>query len=105
MLQVSPVRAFSDNYLWLIQAPADPAQVVAVDPGDARPIEAELARQALTLRAILVTHHHGDHVGGVGELAARHAVPVWGPARESLPCKVQPLDDGDAVHLENLGLE
>ena len=105
MLQVSPVRAFSDNYLWLIHAPSDAAKVVAVDPGDARPVEAELAARGLALCAILVTHHHGDHVGGVRELAARHAAPVWGPARESLPCEVQPLDDGDAVHLEHLGLE
>ena len=104
MLQVSPVRAFSDNYIWLIHAPADPSAVVAVDPGDARPVEAELARRGLSLRAILLTHHHGDHVGGVRELTAAHGVPVWGPAREDLACEAQPLDDGDVVHLEQLGL-
>ena len=105
MLQVSPVRAFSDNYIWLIRSPNDPAAVAVVDPGDARPVEAALERHGLALRAILVTHHHADHVGGVRELVARHAAPVWGPARETLPCEVQPLDDGDVVSLENLGLE
>ncbi len=105
MLQVSPVRAFSDNYIWLIRSPADPAAVVAVDPGDARPVEAELAREGLALKAILVTHHHGDHVGGVRQLATAHGAPVWGPAREELACDAQPLDDGDAIRLEPLGLE
>jgi hydroxyacylglutathione hydrolase len=105
MLQVSPVRAFSDNYIWLIRAPRDPATVAVVDPGDARPVEAVLEQHGLALRAILVTHHHGDHVGGVRELAARHAAAVWGPARETLPCEFQPVDDGDAVHIEHLGLD
>lgn len=105
MLQVSPLRAFSDNYIWLIRSPADPAAVAVVDPGDARAVEAGLAREGLALRAILVTHHHGDHVGGVRELAASHGAPVWGPARERLPCDVQPLDDGDVVRLDHLDLE
>ena len=65
MLQVSPVRAFSDNYIWLIRAPADPAAAVVVDPGDDRPVDAALQQHGLQLRAILVTHHHADHVGGV----------------------------------------
>jgi hydroxyacylglutathione hydrolase len=77
MLQVSPVRAFADNYIWLIGAPRDAQSVVAVDPGDARPVEAALERHGLQLRAILVTHYHGDHVGGVRELAAGHGAPVW----------------------------
>ena len=79
MLQVSPVRAFSDNYIWLIRAPADRAAAVVVDPGDDRPVEQALHAQGLRLGAILVTHYHADHVGGVGALAARHRAP--GPRR------------------------
>jgi len=105
MLEVSPVRAFSDNYLWLIRAPSDGRSAVVVDPGDARAIEAALDAQGLSLRAILVTHHHPDHVGGVQALATGHGAEVYGPARERLPCDVQPLDDGDSVSLADLGLE
>ena len=105
MLDVSPVRAFSDNYLWLIRAPRDGRRAVVVDPGDARPIEAALEQQGLALGAILVTHHHPDHVGGVQALAARHGVEVYGPARETMPCEVRPLDDGDIASLADLGLE
>ncbi len=105
MLQVSPVRAFSDNYIWLIRAPADPAAAVVVDPGDDRPVEQALQAQGLQLGAILVTHHHADHVGGVRALAARHGAPVFGPAREQMPCAAQALDDGGKASLENLGLE
>jgi hydroxyacylglutathione hydrolase len=105
MLEVSPVRAFSDNYLWLIRAPTDGRCAVVVDPGDARPIEAALEAQGLSLGAILVTHHHPDHVGGVQALAARHGVEVYGPARERMPCDIRPLDDGDSVSLADLGLD
>jgi hydroxyacylglutathione hydrolase len=105
MLEVSPVRAFSDNYLWLIRAPAASGAAVVVDPGDDRAIEAALGQQGLTLRAILVTHHHADHVGGVQALAARHGAEVFGPARERMPCEYRPLDDGDIVSLADLGLQ
>jgi hydroxyacylglutathione hydrolase len=105
MLNVSPVRAFSDNYIWLIRAPADPAAAVVVDPGDDRPVEQALEQHGLQLRAILVTHHHVDHVGGVGALAARHGATVFGPAREKMPCDVQALDDGGTTALGHLGLD
>jgi hydroxyacylglutathione hydrolase len=105
MLHVSPVRAFSDNYIWLIRAPADPGAAVAVDPGDERPVEQALQSQELRLAAILVTHHHADHVGGVAELAARHDAPVFAPALERMPCTVQGLDDGGTASLAHLGLE
>jgi hydroxyacylglutathione hydrolase len=105
MLQASPVRAFSDNYIWLIRAPADPALAIVVDPGDDRPVEAALQEQGLELRVILVTHHHADHTGGVRALAARHGAAVFGPAREQMPCAVQALDDGDEATLADLGLQ
>jgi hydroxyacylglutathione hydrolase len=76
-----------------------------VDPGDDRPVEQALAEEGLHLKAILVTHHHADHVGGVGALAAKHGAPVFAPARESMPCPVQALDDGGSVDLAaSLGL-
>ena len=105
MLDVSPVRAFSDNYIWLIRTPGDRVGAVAVDPGEARPVEAALEQHGLKLRAILVTHHHLDHVGGVAELAARHGAAVYGPARERMPCEARTLDDGDTVRRDDLGLE
>ena len=71
-LAVTAVPAFDDNYLWLVHAPADPRQVLVVDPGDAAAVEAALRAQSLVLAGILVTHHHGDHVGGVQALAAAH---------------------------------
>jgi hydroxyacylglutathione hydrolase len=105
MLEVSPVRAFSDNYLWLVRTPGDRAGAVVVDPGDARPVQVALEERGLELRAILVTHHHPDHVGGVHALADRYSAAVFGPARETLPCEFRPLEGGAVVTLASLGLE
>ena len=64
MLLIKPVPAFQDNYIWLIVNPANRAAAI-VDPGDAGPVLDALAENSLTPTAILITHHHGDHVGGV----------------------------------------
>jgi hydroxyacylglutathione hydrolase len=105
MLEVSPVRAFTDNYIWLIHAPRDATRVIAVDPGEAEPVERALSERNLTLSAILLTHHHGDHVGGVADLLRRRSVPVFGPARERTPGEPTRLAEGDRVILEELGIE
>ncbi len=104
-LKVTRVPAFEDNYLWLIHgrgAAAD--RVVAVDPGDAEAILTALARDHLHLDGILVTHHHGDHVGGVAALVARYGVPVYGPEREEIPSVSARLHGGDTLVLNGLGL-
>ena len=79
-LEIVPLPAFADNYLWLLLR-GDEA--VVVDPGDAAPVERALAARKARLAAILVTHHHFDHVGGIAALTARHPVPVYGPAAEA----------------------
>jgi hydroxyacylglutathione hydrolase len=103
-LVVDPVPAFSDNYLWLVHGPAAPDRVAVVDPGDAAPVQTALEARGLTLAAILVTHHHPDHVGGVEALRARWQVPVYGPSREHIPGRTSALSGGDDVELADLGL-
>ena len=86
--------AFADNYIWMLH---DGHAAVVVDPGDEAPVRAALDAMSLQLAAILVTHHHADHVGGVDALRARLRGPVYGPASESIPEPFEPLADGDAV--------
>ena len=103
-LNVRPVRAFSDNYIWLIESPKVPALVVAVDPGEAKPVIAELKRRDLTLAAILLTHHHPDHIGGVPDLLSLGAVPVIGPDDERITRRTRTVRDQDHCELPDLGL-
>ncbi|HWT72322.1 MAG TPA: hydroxyacylglutathione hydrolase [Oxalicibacterium sp.] len=100
-LNVLTVPAFNDNYLWLIH---DGEHAVVVDPGDAAPILAALKANHLSLTAILTTHHHADHVGGVETLLQTFDVPVYGPARDRIPAVTQKLQEGDVVTLEKPGL-
>ena len=104
-LDVAAIPAFTDNYIWMVRGlGAASEQVAIVDPGDADPVLAVLEMQRLTLAAILATHHHPDHVGGVPKLLSRFKVPVYGPARESIPERTHALDDGARIELEGLGL-
>src|ERR1700732_1389794 len=103
-LNVHPVRAFSDNYIWLIESPNRPADVVAVDPGEGAPVIAELKRRHSKLAAILLTHHHPDHIGGVPELLRLGDVPVIGPDDERIPHRTCTVRDKERCELPDLGL-
>ncbi len=103
-LDVRPVRAFSDNYIWLIDSPRARGRLVAVDPGDAAPVIAELQRSGASLAAILLTHHHPDHIGGVPELLRHWAVPVIGPDDARIAQRTRTLRDGERCELPDLGL-
>lgn len=94
--QVVPVRAFNDNYIWTIR---DARHAIVVDPGDATPVLDYLAEQKLELAAILITHHHNDHIGGVKQLISRRAIPVYGPHDSRVPDANQPLKQGESITL------
>lgn len=100
-LHVLPVPAFDDNYLWLIH---DGRNAAVVDPGDAEPVLAALQAHALTLTAILLTHHHRDHIGGVPALLQRYQVPVFGPRHDGIAAVTQPLGEGDRIMVPGIGL-
>jgi hydroxyacylglutathione hydrolase len=100
-VSVLTVPAFRDNYLWLLH---DGRNAAAVDPGDAGPILAALHEHGLTLTAILLTHHHADHIGGVPGLLARFPVPVFGPRNDGIAAVTVPLGEGDRVEVPGLDL-
>jgi hydroxyacylglutathione hydrolase len=102
MLTITPLDAFDDNYIWMLANP-DCANFVAVDPGDAQPVLSWLEERAGRLSAILITHHHYDHVGGVAELlAAFPRIPVFGPAKHTNAGVSHPLKEADRIMLPGL---
>ncbi len=94
--------AFTDNYIWMLH---DGARAAVVDPGEAAPVEAALEAQGLELAAILVTHHHPDHVGGVDALRPRLKGPVWGPASEAIPAPFEKLSGGAQIKVLGLSFQ
>ncbi|MCU7851612.1 MAG: hydroxyacylglutathione hydrolase [Candidatus Thiodiazotropha sp. (ex Monitilora ramsayi)] len=102
MLEITPVSAFNDNYIWMLGNPGS-NNFVAVDPGDKMPVLAWLNQHNASLCGILITHHHYDHVGGVTELLeAFPGIPVYGPAAESIRGVTVPVGEGDVVSIEGL---
>lgn len=101
-LTVLPIPAFENNYLWLIH---DGTHAVVIDPGDAVPVLAALMANKLTLRAILLTHRHADHIGGVADLLQRFKVPVFGPRSEAITCIDYRVMEGDTVRIPELSLD
>jgi hydroxyacylglutathione hydrolase len=97
---IIPLNAFSDNYIWLI---TNGTHAMVVDPGQAAPVQHALSERNLSLVAILLTHHHQDHVGGVAELVAQTGAKVYGPAGEVLPICDVALVEGD--HISDLDLQ
>lgn len=98
MLTVSAIPAFSDNYIWMICDPHSPS-VYVVDPGDAEPVKQRLESENRTLAGILVTHWHGDHIGGINSLLAAHDVPVIGPDSDNIPQVTVKVHEGEQVDI------
>lgn len=103
-MEITALPAFSDNYIWVLR---QHDRVAVVDPGEAAPVLDYLQQTGGTLCAILITHRHADHIGGVSELLQHFQVPVYGPAAEQakITMLTHLLRDGDKLSLPELGAE
>ncbi len=101
MTNVLAVPAFIDNYIWLICNENSPKQAAIIDPGEAGSVIDALTELSITPVAIMLTHHHDRHTGGVEELLKRYKIPVYGPAieQERMPGITHPMCDGDYISL------
>jgi len=100
-LEIIPLRAFKDNYVWTLR---NARFAAVVDPGEAQPVLDYLSAEKLKLVAILATHHHQDHVGGIAELLQTSKVPVYGPRGEPITTLSHAVGGGDKVSIEQLGV-
>lgn len=98
------IPAFQDNYIWLL---TDDQHInIVVDPGDAEPVIEALSKRDLTPSAILLTHHHNDHTGGVTSLCERYpGTPVYGPQETENKGATVIVKEGDKIALGALSFD
>jgi hydroxyacylglutathione hydrolase len=99
MLKISPINAFSDNYIWLIQTNEGNT---LVDPGDSKPIISTIDKLGITINDILITHHHFDHIGGLELLKPLIKGSVIGPKNNVIDLLDKHVGEGDII--ESIGL-
>ena len=96
-MQIEPIKAFSDNYIWLLH---DNSKAWVVDPGDAQPVISTLMEKGLELEGIIITHHHFDHTGGVELLTKQFPqLVITGPQSEHFTNITRTMTNGDAVEV------
>ncbi len=100
MLNIHPIPAFNDNYIWLIEQP-ESRRILIVDPGDAIPVIQAIERQLFIPTALLITHHHHDHIDGIDQLVERYNIPVYGPETTTPPSITHPLTTCDTLIVDS----
>jgi len=95
-LTISPIPAFSDNYIWLIAADG---LAFVVDPGEPGPVLETLKADNLNLAGVLVTHHHFDHTGAVMTLKGETSCEIWGPVESPAGPFDHMVAEGDTVEV------
>lgn len=102
MLQITPIPAFADNYIWMLQRTGSRSAVL-VDPGETRRIMRLVDEQGIRPVALLITHHHSDHVGGIKQLLEKFPeMIVYGPANENIAGVTHKLQQNDRISIPEI---
>jgi hydroxyacylglutathione hydrolase len=102
MFEITAIPALQDNYIWAIH---DDRHAAVVDPGESGPVLAFLKTRSLRLDAILCTHRHADHIGGIAKLREVYNVPVYGRRHPKNPHITGDLREGGQLKLAAPGIE
>lgn len=100
---ITPLPAGSDNYMYLVRGTQGHA--VAVDPGEAKPIQALCTLLGLRLTHLLLTHHHGDHTGGVAHLVKAYNCEVIGLSKHACAAITRVCTDNAPLDCAGLSLQ
>lgn len=101
MLNITAIPALQDNYIWAIH---NDHHAAVVDPGEAAPVLEFLKAQGLQLDAVMCTHRHADHTGGIAELREVYNVPVYGRGHPGNPHITHKLNEGGQIKLDAIGI-
>ncbi|MGY0219251.1 hydroxyacylglutathione hydrolase [Endozoicomonadaceae bacterium StTr2] len=104
MIEITPIPAFNDNYIWLLTRTDNPnnsddSTAWVVDPGDGQAVLQTLQQRGLSLGGILITHHHADHTGGIQTLLQHYQVPVVGPNNPAIKLISQTVGQDDEISI------
>tara|TARA_R110001599_G_scaffold9079_2_gene45178 strand:+ start:3779 stop:4579 length:801 start_codon:yes stop_codon:yes gene_type:complete len=100
MINIHGIPAFTDNYIWCLFD--DENNAIIIDPGCAEAVEKFLTANNLKLVAILVTHHHHDHIGGVQQLKEKYSPNIFGFKEANFDFLDFKFSDGQLFNVLNL---
>ena len=104
-LEITAIPAYQDNYIWALHDPSAGPDCILVDPGEAEPALNWLRANHRKPIAVLLTHHHHDHIGGVEELSRHYEFSIFGPDDARIPKNNHPVGEDDHVEIGEMGLK
>jgi|TARA_B100001094_G_scaffold322467_1_gene371836 hydroxyacylglutathione hydrolase len=101
MLSIEPIKAFEDNYIWLLTTNEGS---IVIDPGESSKIKSLIDNNEIDLKGILITHHHYDHTNGLNDLSDNGMLDIYGPENNIVKINKR-VKDSDCISIIGLDFE